>query len=68
MDIKAEIAFQEAMEEVNDLNKRLIFERSIRKQLEQEKSQINTQIEDAKEKQKEIEAQKSEAMKSRMKG
>ena len=34
------------------------------KQLEQEKSQINTQIEDAKEKQKEIEAQKSEAMKS----
>lgn len=34
------------------------------KQLEKEKSQINTQIEDAKEKQKEIEAQKSEAMKS----
>ena len=34
------------------------------KQLEREKSQINTQIEDAKERQKEIEAQKSEAMKS----
>jgi len=34
------------------------------KQLEKEKSQINTQIEDAKERQKEIEAQKSEAMKS----
>ena len=36
MDIKAEIAFQEAMEEVNDLRKRIIFERSIRQQLEQE--------------------------------
>ena len=36
MDIKAEIAFQEAMEEIYDLNKRLIFERSIRKQLEKD--------------------------------
>ena len=34
------------------------------RQLEQEKSQISDQIEDAKEKQKELEAQKSEAMKS----
>lgn len=34
MDIKLEVAFQEVMEEVNDLSKRLILERSIRKQLE----------------------------------
>ena len=36
MDIRLEVAFQEAMEEVNDLSKRLILERSIRKQLEEE--------------------------------
>lgn len=48
MDIKAEIAFQEAMEEVNDLNKRLIFERSIRKQLEQEVEKLLKEIEDLK--------------------
>ena len=34
MDIKLEVAFQEVMKEVNDLSKRLILERSIRKQLE----------------------------------
>ena len=34
MDIKLEVDFQEVMEEVNDLSKRLILERSIRKQLE----------------------------------
>ena len=48
MDIKAEIAFQEAMEEVNDLSKRLIFERSIRKQLEQEVEKLLKEIEDLK--------------------
>ena len=48
MDIKAEIAFQEAMEEVNDLNKRLIFERSIRKQLEEEVEKLLKEIEDLK--------------------
>ena len=36
MDIKLDIAFREAMEEINDLNRRLILERSIRKQLEEE--------------------------------
>ena len=36
MEIRPEIAFQEAMEEINDLNRRLILERSIRKQLEEE--------------------------------
>ena len=48
MDIKAEIAFQEAMEEVNDLSKRLIFERSIRKQLEKEVERLSKEIEDLK--------------------
>lgn len=48
MDIKAEIAFQEAMEEVNDLSKRLIFERSIRKQLEKEMEELLKEIEDLK--------------------
>ena len=48
MDIKAEIAFQEAMEEIYDLNKRLIFERSIRKQLEQEVEKLLKEIEDLK--------------------
>ena len=36
MDIRLEVAFQEAMEEINDLNRRLILERSVRKQLEEE--------------------------------
>lgn len=40
MDIKAEIAFQEAIEEVNDLSKRLILERSIRKQIEIERDEL----------------------------
>lgn len=48
MDIKAEIAFQEAMEEIYDLNKRLIFERSIRKQLEKEVERLSKEIEDLK--------------------
>ena len=48
MDIKAEIAFQEAMEEIYDLNKRLIFERSIRKQLEEEVEKLLKEIEDLK--------------------
>lgn len=48
MDIKAEIAFQEAMEEINDLSKRLIFERSIRKQLEKEVEKLLKEIEDLK--------------------
>lgn len=48
MDIKAEIAFQEAMEEVNDLSRRLIFERSIRKQLEKEVERLSKEIEDLK--------------------
>ena len=48
MDIKAEIAFQEAMEEINDLSRRLIFERSIRKQLEKEVEKLSKEIEDLK--------------------
>lgn len=36
MDIRLEVAFQEAMDEINDLNRRLILERSVRKQLEEE--------------------------------
>ena len=49
MDIKAEIAFQEAIEEVNDLSKRLILERSIRKQIEIERDELlrrNNELED----------------------
>ena len=48
MNIKAEIAFQEAMEEINDLSRRLIFERSIRKQLEKEVERLSKEIEDLK--------------------
>ena len=48
MDIKAEIAFQEAMEEINDLSRRLIFERSIRKKLEKEVERLSKEIEDLK--------------------
>ena len=40
MDIRLEVAFQEAMEEVNDLSKRLILERSIRKQLEEKMEEL----------------------------
>lgn len=40
MEIRLEVAFQEAMEEVNDLSKRLILERSIRKQLEEENEDL----------------------------
>ena len=36
MDIRLEVAFQEAMEEMSELNRRLILERSVRKQLEEE--------------------------------
>lgn len=40
MEIKLEVAFQEAIEEVNDLSKRLILERSIRKQIEIERDEL----------------------------
>lgn len=40
MDIKLEVAFQEAIEEVSDLSKRLILERSIRKQIEMERNEL----------------------------
>ena len=36
MDIRIEVTFQEAMDEINDLNRRLILERSVRKRLEEE--------------------------------
>ena len=48
MEIRLEVAFQEAMEEINDLSRRLIFERSIRKQLEKEVERLSKEIEDLK--------------------
>ena len=36
MEIRLEVAFQEAMEEINDLNKRLVLERSMKRQMEEE--------------------------------
>lgn len=53
MEIRLEVAFQEAMEEVNDLSKRLILERSVRKQLEEEN-------EDLKRRNKELEGRLAE--------
>lgn len=53
MEIRLEVAFQEAMEEVNDLSKRLILERSVRKQLEDEN-------EDLKRRNKELEGRLAE--------
>ena len=40
MDIRLEVAFQEAMEEINDLNKRLVLERSMKRQMEEELKRI----------------------------
>ena len=40
MDIKLDIAFREAMEEINDLNKRLVLERSMKRQMEEELKRI----------------------------
>ena len=40
MEIRPEIAFQEAMEEINDLNKRLVLERSMKRQMEEELKRI----------------------------
>lgn len=53
MEIRLEVAFQEAIEEVNDLSKRLILERSVRKQLEEEN-------EDLKRRNKELEGRLAE--------
>ena len=36
MDIKLDIAFREAMEEISELNKRIVMQRCIIKQLEEE--------------------------------
>lgn len=36
MDIRLEVAFQEAMEEMSELNRRIIMQRCIIKQLEEE--------------------------------
>lgn len=40
MEIRLEVAFQEAMEEINDLNKRLVLERSMKRQMEEELKRI----------------------------
>ena len=40
MEIRLEVAFQEAMEEINDLNKRLVLERSMKRQIEEELKRI----------------------------
>ena len=40
MDIKLDIAFQEAMEEISELNKRIVMQRCIIKQLEEEIKKI----------------------------
>lgn len=48
MEIKAEIAFKEAMEELNELNNKFILERSMRKQLEIELERLLKEIEDLK--------------------
>lgn len=55
MDIRLEVAFQEAMEEINDLSKRLILERSIRKQMEEQINDLLQKNKDLEEKLKEIE-------------
>lgn len=55
MEIKAEVAFQEAMEEVNDLSKRLILERSIRKQLEEKITELVNKNKEIEEKLREME-------------
>ena len=35
MEIRLEVAFQEAMEEINDLNKILVLKRSMKRQMEE---------------------------------
>ena len=40
MEIRLEVAFQEAMEEINDLNKWLVLERSMKRQMEEELKRI----------------------------
>ena len=36
MEIRLEVAFQEAMEEINDLNERIVIQKCMIKQLEEE--------------------------------
>lgn len=61
MEIKLEIAFQEAMEEINDLSKRLILERSIRKQMEE---QINDLLQKNKDLEEKIKKMENETLKN----
>ena len=45
MDIKLEIAFQQAMEEITNLNQRVILEKSLRIQVEEENKELKEKIE-----------------------
>ena len=40
MEIRLEVTNQEAMEEINDLNKSLVLERSMKRQMEEELKRI----------------------------
>lgn len=44
MDIKLEIAFQQAMEEIANLNQRVILEKSLRIQVEEENKELKEKI------------------------
>ena len=44
MDIKLEIAFQQAMEEIANLNQRVILEKSLRIQVEEENKEWKEKI------------------------
>ena len=44
MDIKLEIAFQQEMEEIANLNQRVILEKSLRIQVEEENKELKEKI------------------------
>ena len=49
MEIRAEVAFEEAMEMINGLNREIVLERAVRKQCEElcnELAQKNKELED----------------------
>ena len=49
MEIRPEIAFQEAMEEISELNKRIVMQRCIIKQLEEEIEKLKEEKQENKE-------------------
>lgn len=44
MDIKLEVVFQQAMEEIANLNQRVILEKSLRIQVEEENKELKEKI------------------------